>query len=278
MAHAYTELKLAWGLFEKAPDALADTEKQRLLQVAERQAQIERQVLGTREAAGVIVPDHAMANALAGIRSRYDSDDDFQADLLRLGLDESELNAALRRELRVEMVLEKVAARAPAVTAVDAELYYRTHPEAFDRPEARRLRHILMTFNSPGERTQAVEALEAVRALAPTPEVFAEKALAHSHCPTAMDGGVLGVVKRGQLFAELEPAAFALAEGDVSEVLESPMGLHVIRCDEILPHGLIPFDEIAKDLIGKLEERRRARAQKDWLRQLTAPEAATSAS
>ncbi len=93
-----------------------------------------------------------------------------------------------------------------------------------------------------------------------------------------MDGGVLGVVKRGQLFAELEPAAFALAEGDVSEVLESPMGLHVIRCDEILPHGLIPFDEIAKDLIGKLEERRRARAQKDWLRQLTAPEAAASAS
>ena len=102
MAHAYTELKLAWGLFEKAPDALADTEKQRLLQVAERQAQIERQVLATREAAGVIVPDHAMANALAGIRSRYDSDDDFQADLLRLGLDESELNAALRRELREE--------------------------------------------------------------------------------------------------------------------------------------------------------------------------------
>jgi len=272
--HAYTELKLAWGLFEKAPDALGDAEKKRLAEVAERQAVIERDVLRTREAAGVIVPDHAMANALAGIRGRYESDDDFQADLQRLGLDESELNAALRRELRVEIVLDKIAARTPAVTAVDAELYYRTHPEAFDRPESRRLRHILVTYNSPTEKADATLALEAVRALAPAGEAFAEKALAHSHCPTAMEGGVLGVVKRGQLFAELEPAAFALAEGEISPVIESPMGLHVIRCDEILPHGLIPFEEVAERLIEKLEERRRSRAQKDWLRQIATPEAA----
>lgn len=274
MVHAYTELKLAWGLFEKAPEALDPAQKLRLVEVAERQATIERMVLGTREAAGIIVPDRAMANALADIRCRYETDDDFQADLQRLGLDESELNAALRRELRVEMVLDKIAARTPSVTPVDAELYYRTHPEAFDRPEVRRLRHILVTYDSPEKRQQAVNDLEAVRALNPDDDGFAEKALAHSHCPTAMDGGVLGPVKRGQLFPELEPAAFALAEGEISEVVESPMGLHVIRCDEILPHGLIPFDEIADKLIEKLDERRRARIQKEWLRELSAAEAA----
>jgi len=270
MIHAYTELKLAWGLFEKAPEALGPAEKQRLTEVAERQADIERMVLGTREAAGIIVPDRAMVNALADIRCRYESDDDFQADLQRLGLDESELNAALRRELRVEMVLDKVASRTPSVTAVDAELYYRTHPESFDRPEVRRLRHILMTYGSAQEREAAIQALETVRALAPDVDGFAEKALSHSHCPTAMDGGVLGLVKRGQLFAELEPTAFGLAEGEISEVVESPMGLHVIRCDEILPHGLIPFDEIASTLIEKLDARRRARVQKEWLRELSA--------
>jgi len=274
MVHAYTELKLAWGLFEKAPEALDPAQKQRLVEVAERQASIERMVLGTREAAGIVVPDRAMANALADIRCRYESDDDFQADLQRLGLDESELNAALRRELRVEMVLDKVAARTPAVTAVDAELYYRTHPEAFDRPEVRRLRHILVTYDSPDTRQRALEALEAVRASAPDDDGFAHQALTHSHCPTAMDGGVLGLVKRGQLFPELEPTAFALAEGEISEVVESPMGLHVIRCDEILPHGLIPFDEIAQTLIEKLDARRRARIQKEWLRELSAAEAA----
>jgi len=277
MVHAYTELKLAWGLFEKAPEALETSEKQRLLEVAERQATIERDVLATREAAGVIVPDHAMANALADIRGRYDTDDAFQADLQRLGLDESELNAALRRELRVEMVLEKIAARTPAVTRVDAELYYRTHPEAFDRPEVRRLRHILITFNSDTERAEAVKVLEDIRTRQPATANFGELALAHSHCPTAMEAGVLGLVRRGQLFPELEPIAFALAEDEVSAVVESPMGLHVIRCDEILPHGPIPFDEVAERLIEKLDERRRARTQKDWLRQIS-PEATEATS
>lgn len=277
MTHAYTELKLAWGLFEKAPEALDPAQKQRVLDVAQRQAGIERDVLRTREAAGVIVSDRAMANALAGIRGRYDTDDDFQADLQRLGLDESELNAALRRELRVEMVLEKIASRTPSVTRIDAELYYRTHPEAFDRPEARRLSHILMTFNSPTERDAAVTALESVRAAQPAGAAFGELALAHSHCPTAMQAGALGMVRRGQLFAELEPTAFALTEGETSQVVESPMGLHVIRCDEILLHGLIPFDEIADTLIDKLDARRRARAQKEWLRELSAAATAEGA-
>lgn len=269
MVNAYTALKLAWGLFEKAPDALDEAQTQRLAQVAQRQATIERDVLATREAAGVVVPDKAMAAALADIRGRYDTEDAFHADLERLGLDLAALNTALRRELRVEAVLEKIAAGAPAVTRVDAELYYHTHPEAFDRPETRRLRHILMTYNDDKERAEAVAVLTDISARQPSADEFATLALAHSHCPTAMESGVLGVVRRGQLYPELEPAAFALDENAVSEVIESPMGLHVIRCDEVFPHGLVPFDEVAERVIEKLDERRRAQAQKDWLRQIS---------
>ncbi|QID19549.1 nitrogen fixation protein NifM [Nitrogeniibacter mangrovi] len=276
MIPAYTELKLAWGLFEKAPDALDTAQRQRVREVARRQADLERRVLATREAAGVVVPDRAMAAALADIRGRYATEDDFLADLQRLGLNVSDLNTALHRELRVETVLEKVAARAPAVTRVDAELYYRSHPEAFDRPEARRLRHILITSNTPAEQAAAQALLEAIRAEAPDATAFGDKALAHSHCPTAIQAGELGVVRRGQLFAELEPTAFALAEGELSAVTASPMGLHLIRCDEILPHGPIPFDEVAERLVGKLDERRRARAQQDWLRRLAEAGATTA--
>ena len=269
MVHAYTGLKLAWGLFDKAPDALDDTERARLNEVAARQAQIERDVLATREAAGVVVPDRAMAAALADIRGRYPSEADFTADLHRLGLDASALQDALRRELRVEAVLEKIAGKAQTVTRVDAERYYRTHPDAFDRPEARRLRHILVTFNNDPERAAAIALLEGIRADAPTPATFGDLALQHSHCPTAMQGGELGVVRRGQLHPELEPAAFALAEGALSAVLESPVGMHLMRCDEILPHGPVPFAEVAARIIERLGTRRRAMAQQDWLRRIS---------
>jgi nitrogen fixation protein NifM len=271
MINAYTELKLSWGLFEKAPESLDEAERERVREVAGRQARIERDVLSTREAASVMVTDKAMAKALADIRARYQSEADFRADLERLGLDESSLQGALRRELRVDAVLERIAAQAPKVTAVDAELYYRTHTDAFDRPEARRLRHILVTFDSDADREQAHALLEGIRAEAPDSATFGELALRHSHCPTAMQAGELGVVRRGQLFEALEPVAFALAEGALSAVTASPMGLHLIRCDEILPHGPIPFEEVSARIIERLVERRRALAQKDWLRKISTP-------
>lgn len=271
MVNGYTELKLAWGLFEKAPEALDDAQRMRVHEVADRQARIERDVLSTREAANVVITDKAMAAALADIRGRYGSEEEFAADLTRYGLDESSLQSALRRELRVESVLERIAAKAPKVTAVDAELYYRTHPDAFDRPESRRLRHILVTFNTDAEREAAVTLLEGIRADAPSPTHFGELALAHSHCPTAMQSGELGIVRRGQLFPELEPTAFALAEGEVSAPIESPMGMHLIRCDEILPDGMIPFEEVAERIIERLTLRRRTQAQKDWLSRISVP-------
>jgi nitrogen fixation protein NifM len=271
MVNGYTELKLAWGLFEKAPEALDETQRERVRKVADRQARIERDVLSTREAANVVVTDKAMAAALADIRGRYDNEDDFHADLERNGLDESSLQSALRRELRVDSVLERVASKAPKVTEIDAELYYRTHPDAFDRPESRRLRHILVTYNNDAERAAAQALLEGIQADAPGPEAFGELALAHSHCPTAMQAGELGLVRRGQLFPELEPIAFALAEGELSAPIESPMGLHVIRCDAIMPDGMIPFEEVAERIIERLTTRRRAQAQKDWLSRIAMP-------
>ena len=91
-------------------------------------------------------------------------------------------------------------------------------------------------------------------------------ALRHSHCPTATDGGKLGVVKRGQLYPELEPAAFSLAEGEISRVLESPIGLHILHCDEILPGGIMPFVEVRQRIIDHLFEKRRHKKQRDWIK------------
>jgi hypothetical protein len=84
------------------------------------------------------------------------------------------------------------------------------------------------------------------------------------------------VVKRGQLYKELEPAAFALAAGEVSTVLESPIGLHILRCDEILPSGLLPFAEVREKIIERLTDKRRQQAQRDWIKAL--PPAPASAS
>ncbi|HZX33305.1 MAG TPA: nitrogen fixation protein NifM [Rhodocyclaceae bacterium] len=262
---AYLQLKLSWELFKKAPDALSAPEKSRLDQVAGRQTDLERRILSSLEASVVIVPPATLAARIGEIRQRFASEEEFHNDLERIGLTQAALAEAVHRDLRVEAVLEKIACRAPAATEVDAEIFYRLHPEAFQRPEARRLRHILITFGNPAEREAARQQLEKLRHTVLSAEAFAAAALRHSQCPTALEGGKLGVVKRGDLYPELEPAAFALGDDELSPVVESPMGLHLLRCDEAFAAGAMDFGLVKQRIIDRLSDQRRRQAQKDWI-------------
>ena len=277
MLHGYLELKLSWQLFQKAPETLSEPERNRVVEVAEKQDSIEQRILGSSAAANVVIPAATLTTRIAEIRKRYASDDEFAHDLERNGLNETTLAAAVERDVRVESVLEKVASATPAVSLVDAEIYYRLHPEAFDRPEARRLSHILITFDSSGERAKVAAQLDTLRSTLKTAEQFGQAAHQYSQCPTAMEGGKLGIVKRQQLYAELEPDAFALTEGEISAVLESPIGLHIVRCDEIFPSGMLPFAEVSEHIVERLTDKRRRQAQKDWIKALTAPRTQGSA-
>lgn len=262
---AYLRLKLSWELFKKAPEALSPPEKNRLDQVAGRQTILEGRILASPEGALVVVPPTTLAARLAEIRTRFGSDQEYRQDLARIGLTEAGLAEAVTRDLRVETVLEKVASRAAPVTEVEAEIFYRLHPEAFLRPEARRLRHILVTFTAETEKEEARRLLEKLRGTARSAAAFAAAALRHSHCPTALQEGQLGIVQRGQLFPELEPAAFALAEGALSGILESPAGLHVLRCDQVFAAGTMEFGQVKARIVEKLTEQRRRQVQRDWI-------------
>lgn len=269
MLHGYLALKLSWEFFHKAPDTLSEVERGQLTGLAQRQDKIEQRILVSPEAASVVIPAQTLATRLGEIRQRYAGDDEFVRDLARIGLTQAELAQSVERDLRVEAVLERVASAAPRVTEVDAEIYYRLHPEAFERPEMRMLRHILVTFDNPQQRANATTLLEGLHHSVQDIAAFAKAALRHSQCPTAVDGGKLGSIKRGQLFPELEPAAFALAEGEISSVLASPIGLHIIMCEAINPGETLSFAAARERIIERLGDQRRQKLQREWIRQAT---------
>lgn len=265
----YLTVKLARELYRKPPQALAEAEQAHVATVAARQLKIEARILAAPEAAGVVLPEAAVERMLVEIRSRYVDRAEFEADLAAAGLGETELRAAVGRDLKVEAVLEQVASQSTPVTDTDVEIFYLMHKERFRRPEMRRLRHILVTINDglPGsERAAARAKIEAIRArLLKVPERFEEQAIKHSECPTAMQGGLLGRMPRGQLYAELEPAAFALAAGELSAVVESPLGFHLLRCDAAEPAAPVPLGEVRERVREHLADSRRRQAQKAWI-------------
>jgi len=269
---AYLALKAAQKLYGKAPDALQSIEFDRVQAVAQQQHLVETRVLAAPEARDAMVPPSTLEAAMQEIRGRYASEEEFAGDLASNGLDEASFATALEREMKVEAILEKVGTRAAKISDMDVELYYQYHPEQFRRPETRLVRHILININdtiAENTRSEAHKriAILATR-LAKEPQRFEEQALKHSECPTALDGGKLGDLPRGKLFPELDSALFDMKAGEVSSVLESELGFHILRCDAITEAGVLGYDQ-AKQHIRKLMEQKRKRVcQQAWVKQL----------
>lgn len=124
---------------------------------------------------------------------------------------------------------------------------YKAMPQRFQQPERVHVRHILIPLDAPEARAKA----QALRQQLLQGARFEELAREHSKDPgSARKGGDLGFVTRGKMVAPFEEAAFALTKpGELSEVVESRFGFHVIELVEKRPAGLQPFDEVKEQLV-----------------------------
>jgi peptidyl-prolyl cis-trans isomerase C len=269
---AYLALKAAQKNFGKSPAALSPADLMHVQGIARRQQQLEARVLRSNEAHNAMVPAATLQAALEEIRGRYQSADELMDDLALNGLDEASFAAAIESELRVEAILEKVATRADQVSDLDIALYFHYHPEQCRRPETRMVSHILITINEQFPDNTRSEALLRITAIAgrllKEPHRFAEQALKHSECPTALHNGALGELPRGKLYPELDQILFAMSAGSISDVIESPLGFHLLRCEAITEGCMFNLDQAGPHIRKLLERKRKSICQKAWLAQL----------
>jgi nitrogen fixation protein NifM len=265
----YILLRSAQELFGKAPGDLDDNQRGKARRKAERERELENRILSSAEAAAVVVPEEQIDRAVAEITGRYPDEATFSEDLARNALDMAALRCALYRQCKVDSVLEKIAAGAPTVSDGDISIFYHAHLHRFQAPETRLAFHILVSINADyAENTRAaaqarIETLG--MQLAKKPSRFAELAQRHSECPTALQGGRIGPVKRGQLYQALDEALFRLKEGEIHGPVESPMGLHVIRCGEIHPSRTLSLKDATPGIRRHLAGRYRETQQKQFL-------------
>lgn len=265
----YSLLRVADEKFGCNPSSLPPEQHDEAQRIARRQLAIENAVLSSPESAGVCVQESAIDEAFERIRVRYADNDAFQRAMATAGIDNEALRSALNRELRVEAVMDRVAAQHASISDTEAHLYYYMNPAQFDRPELRTARHILITINPDFPENQRDNALKKIlaiqRRVEKKPDRFEEQAFKHSECPTALQGGTLGKVKRGQLFPTLDEALFAMAEGTCSDILESPLGFHILFCEIVHPSGVAPLSEVLPGLRQWLSQRQKRIAQRKWL-------------
>jgi len=141
----------------------------------------------------------------------------------------------------------------------DVRRYYDEHQNELGTPEERRAAHILITVASSAsqvERDAAKAKAELLlKQVRETPARFAELAKQNSQDPgSAAKGGDLGFFGRGMMVKSFEDATFGLKTGEISGLVQSEFGYHIIKLIEIKPSKVPPFDEAREGIANKLRE------------------------
>jgi peptidyl-prolyl cis-trans isomerase D len=167
----------------------------------------------------------------------------------------------------VEYVVLDINAVRKSITLSEADVksYYEQNAARLSGQEERRASHILITAaktSSQEERDKAMsKAKELLQIVKQKPESFAEVARKNSQDPgSASNGGDLDFFARGAMVKPFEEAAFALKKGEISDVVTSDFGFHIIKVTDIKTPKQKSFDELRASLEDELKNQQ-ARAK-----------------
>ena len=222
-------------------------------------------IIQAAAARGIEVTAEEIDAAWADISEPFDGKQRFMLRLDTEGYTEDSYRDHLKRMIPAKKYLDEIRMQAMQVSDEELEQYYRDNEYRLTLPGQVRVRHILLSWKplgKPDDRAALFEQIQAILEKARAGEDFAKLASEYSDDSSRLHGGDVGFIRRGQMVAAFEAAAFALKEpGDMSDIVETNFGLHIIRLEERKQAYLVPLDEVREKLRAHISEEKVAKAE-----------------
>lgn len=171
--------------------------------------------------------------------------------------DENKARFAVPEQVRAEYVVLSLDALLSQVAVSDAEIkaWYDGHKDRYEQSEERRASHILIVTNGDVDKEKAkAKAEEVLKEVQKSPGRFAELAKQYSQDPgSAQKGGDLGFFGHGMMVKSFEDIVFKQKEGEISGLVPSDFGYHIIKVTGIKPGRLRSLDEVRSEIVSELK-------------------------
>jgi peptidyl-prolyl cis-trans isomerase C len=194
-----------------------------------------------------LAPEKASVDeALARIEEQAGGPEGLDAALTKLGATLEQLRAnAVETEL-VRLFVETQIEPQVTVTAAEVSAFYDENPQQFERPDMVRARHIIVRINpnmTADEKNRSRNRAKAAHRRVLAGEDFATVASEVSEGPNASKGGDLGFFAHDSMMPDLTNVAFSLEVNQVSDVIETRFGFHILKLEEKRPASKMTFSE-----------------------------------
>ena len=189
---------------------------------------------------------------LENIKKGFGSDQEFQKVLKERGIEVKDLKEDIKKGVSINAYLEKeVFSKLSPVTEDEKKQEYEANKDKLSVPDEVKASHILIKVGekaTPEEKQKAKEKIEALRTRAMSGEDFAKLAKENSEDGSAPNGGDLGYFRKGQMVKPFEDTAFGLEKDQISPVVETQFGYHVIKVTDKKSAHTLTYDEVSKDI------------------------------
>ncbi len=219
---------------------------------------IEREVLYQQsQKDGIQITDQTIDDQLAAIKKRFPNETEYKNALSKMNLSEDEVKAQIKRGLSIKELIDQQITSKVVITDEESKAYYDKNPQMFKQPEQIKASHILIKVDAKADEAKKAEArqkIEEVQQKLKDGGDFAALAKEYSEGPSSAKGGDLGYFRRGQMVKPFEEAALALKPNEVSDVVETRFGYHLIKVYDNKPEQTLAYADVKDKIIQRLKQ------------------------
>ena len=220
---------------------------------------------------GIKVSKDEVDKGINSIQGQFPSPEAFDEALKNMNLSRGDLERQYIQKTKIQTLLDKEVISKISVAEDEAKAYFDANPGEFEQKEQIRASHILIKVEKDADdkkRSEARKTLTDVKKKILAGEDFAELAKKYSQGPSGAKGGDLGYFAKGQMVKPFEDATFKLAKNEVSEIVETQFGYHLIKVVDHKAQKKGVYAESKNRIMSKLKTQRIQKQVGDYINKL----------
>ena len=220
---------------------------------------------------GVEVDMDKVDSQINQFKKKFDDEKKYQQQLSQMGYTEQLLRSEIKQNLAIQKLIEEEIASKVALSDKELKKYYKNNTKEFETPAKVKARHILIKTESDAseaDKKEAKQKIEAAQKRLEDGEKFAKVAKDASECPSSKKGGDLGFFSKGRMVKGFEDAAFAMEPGEVSDIVKTRFGYHLIKVEDKKPASQKSFEEVKGSLKKNMKNERVRKEMDSYLKNL----------
>ena len=214
---------------------------------------------------GVKVEDAEVNQQVDILKKRFPNEDEFKAALLEMKISEAELKSQIRKGIAIQQFVDKDLVQDVKVSQKEVEDFYKNNPDMFKQSEQVKASHILIKVDTKADKSAKDQANKKIKEIQKKLEDggdFAALAKEYSEGPSNVNGGDLGYFERGRMVKPFEDVAFKLKPGEVSDMVETPFGYHLIKVVDKKPESVVSYENAKERIAQYLEQEKKEKVLK----------------